>query len=126
MDWKVQLSLFSGSAAAVQVRYTSNTLDFQFHYIAIGRGSYDVGVSPVRSYSPLGVVKIGDQLEINDVLLDFSRPAEGSTLPAEAVNCTFIVASVECINGDLVITLMLPQGADIPESARFPVDIQDP
>ncbi|MFV3287064.1 hypothetical protein ACNFCI_23945, partial [Pseudomonas sp. NY15356] len=85
-----------------------------------------IKLSPVRSDLPLAVVKTGDQLEINGVSLDFSRLADGSTLPAEAVSSSFIVAPVERVNGDLVVTLMLPHATDAPESARFPIDIRDP
>ncbi|UQB79192.1 hypothetical protein KI429_05905 [Pseudomonas shirazica] len=47
--------------------------------------------------------------------LDFSRLADGATLPAEAVGCDFVIAPVERINGDLVLTLMLPHDADAPQ-----------
>lgn len=85
-----------------------------------------IKLSPVRSDLALAVVKNGDQLEVNGVSLDFSRLADGSTLPAEAVSSSFIVAPVERVNGDLVVTLMLPHATDAPESARFPIDIRDP
>ncbi|WP_318010846.1 tail fiber assembly protein [Pseudomonas sp. p1(2021b)] len=85
-----------------------------------------IKLSPVRSDMSLTVVKAGDRLEINGVSLDFSRLADGSTLPAEAISSSFIVAPVERVNGGLVVTLMLPHAADAPESARFPIDIRDP
>ena len=80
-------------------------------------------LSPVRSDIHLSVAKTGDILEVNGVALDFSRLANGATLPAEAVGCNFVVAPVERINGDLVLTLMLPHDADAPQGARFPVDL---
>jgi len=80
-------------------------------------------LSPVRSDIHLSVAKTGDILEVNGVALDFSRLADGATLPAEAVGCNFVIAPVERINGDLVLTLMLPHDADAPQGARFPVDI---
>lgn len=82
-----------------------------------------IKLSPVRSDIRLSVVKAGDLLEVNGVALDFSRLADGSTLPAEAVGCSFVIAPVERINGALVLTLMLPHDADAPEGARFPVDL---
>lgn len=82
-----------------------------------------IKLSPVRSDVHLSVVKAGDILEVNGVALDFSRLADGATLPAEAVGCDFVIAPVERINGDLVLTLMLPHDADAPQGARFPVDI---
>ncbi|CAI3796862.1 hypothetical protein GLGCALEP_01659 [Pseudomonas sp. MM221] len=82
-----------------------------------------IKLSPVRSDIRLSVVKAGDLLEVNGVALDFSRLADGSTLPAEAVGCNFVISPVERINGALVLTLMLPHDADAPEGARFPVDL---
>ena len=82
-----------------------------------------IKLSPSRSDAHLSVVKAGDLLEVNGVALDFSRLADGSTLPAEAVGCNFVIAPVERINGALVLTLMLPHDADAPEGARFPVDL---
>lgn len=80
-------------------------------------------LSPVRSDIHLSVAKTGEILEVNGVALDFSRLADGATLPAEAVGCNFVIAPVERINGDLVLTLMLPHDADAPQAARFPVDL---
>lgn len=82
-----------------------------------------IKLSPVRSDAHLSVAKAGDILEVNGVALDFSRLADGATLPSEAVGCEFVIAPVERINGDLVLTLMLPHDADAPQAARFPVDL---
>ncbi|WP_274093883.1 tail fiber assembly protein [Pseudomonas guariconensis] len=82
-----------------------------------------IKLSPVRSDVGLSVIKSGDTLEVNSVALDFSRLPDGATLPAEAVGCEFVIAPVERINGDLVVTLMLPHAADAPQAARFPVDL---
>ncbi|WP_323115161.1 tail fiber assembly protein [Pseudomonas guariconensis] len=82
-----------------------------------------IKLSPVRSDVSLSVSKSGDTLEVNGVALDFSRLPDGATLPAEAVGCNFVVSPVERINGDLVLTLMLPHAADAPQGARFPVDL---
>jgi len=82
-----------------------------------------IKLSPVRSDLQLAVVKAGETLEVNGVALNFSSLADGATLPAEAVGCEFVVAPVERINGDLVLTLMLPHAADAPPAARFPVDL---
>lgn len=82
-----------------------------------------IKLSPVRSDAQLSVFKAGDTLEVNGVALDFSRLTDGATLPAEAVGCEFVAGPVERINGDLVLTLMLPHSADAPQAARFPVDL---
>lgn len=82
-----------------------------------------IKLSPVRSDAELSVFKSGDILEVNSQTLDFSRLADGASLPAEAVGCEFVIAPVERISGDLVLTLMLPHAADAPQTARFPVDM---
>ncbi len=82
-----------------------------------------IKLSPVRSDADLSVFKSGDTLEVNAVAIDLSRLPDGATLPAEAVGCDFVVAPIERINGDLVLTLMLPHAADAPQAARFPVDL---
>lgn len=82
-----------------------------------------IKLSPVRSESPLTVVKYGDALEVNAVLLDFSQLPDGASLPAAAVGNEFVVAPIERINGELVVTLMLPHAADASEATRFPVDL---
>ncbi|MGN7901489.1 tail fiber assembly protein [Pseudomonas sp. 22373] len=82
-----------------------------------------IKLSPVRSDVSLSVSKSGDTLEVNGVALDFSRLPDGATLPAESVGCNFVISPVERINGDLVLTLMLPHAADAPQGARFPVDL---
>ena len=82
-----------------------------------------IKLSPVRSDVSLSVSKSGDTLEVNGVALDFSRLPDGATLPAEAVGCSFVIAPVERISGDLVLTLMLPHAADAAQGVRFPVDL---
>ncbi|WEZ90470.1 tail fiber assembly protein [Pseudomonas sp. NyZ480] len=82
-----------------------------------------IKLSPVRSDAGLSVVKSGDILEVNAVALDFSCLADGATLPGQAVGCEFVIGPVERINGELVLTLMLPHAADASPAARFPVDL---
>lgn len=85
-----------------------------------------IKLSPVRSDLSLVVTKSGDTLVINGKAYDLGRLSEGATLPAEAIGDGFLIAPVERIDGSLVVTLMLPHGADAPEEARFPVDIVNP
>ncbi|WP_226342965.1 tail fiber assembly protein [Pseudomonas putida] len=85
-----------------------------------------VKLSPVRSDLTLVVNKSGDTLVINGKAYDLGLLSDGATLPAEAIGDGFIIAPVERIDGSLVVTVMLPHGADAPEEARFPVDIVNP
>lgn len=80
-------------------------------------------LSPVRSNAHLSVVQEGDVLTLNGQVMDLSPLAEGATLPKEAVSSPFVIAPIERVHGNLVVTLMLPHAADAPESARFPADI---
>lgn len=81
---------------------------------------------PSRSDSTLSVVKYGDVLVLNGTSLDFSQLEDGSTLPDGAISSELVLQPVERIDGELVITLILPFAADAPESARYPVDIFNP
>ena len=82
-----------------------------------------IKLSPVRSDAELTVSKAGEVLKINGVSLDFSRLESGATLPAAAVGCEFVIAPIERVADDLVVTLMLPHSADAPEAVRFPTDL---
>lgn len=73
----------------------------------------------------LAVSKLGDVLTVNGVALDFSRLADGATLPAPAVGSEWIAGDIERIAGNLVVMLRLPHGADAPEVVRFPSDISN-
>lgn len=85
-----------------------------------------IKLSPVRSDAELTVTRAGDVLIINGVALDFSRLEDSSTLCNEAIGSEWVVRPVNRINGELVVTLMLPHVADAPAFARFPVDIINP
>ncbi|MCP8350422.1 hypothetical protein DN387_19495 [Pseudomonas sp. FBF18] len=65
-------------------------------------------------------------LRLNGLAYDFASLQEGASLPAEAMNSRWFCAPVERISGGLVLTLMLPHGADASEQSRFPLDIVSP
>ena len=76
----------------------------------------------------LQISKAGDVLTINGVEFDFSQVPDGGLLPQDAVDCEWIVSDVERVNGELVLTLLLPHGPNASEAARFPeplVDVPD-
>lgn len=81
---------------------------------------------PSRSDFTLSAEKNGEAISLNGVSYDFSLLEDGSTLPSSSISSDWILQPVERIDGELVITLILPFSADAPESARFPVDIIDP
>ena len=85
-----------------------------------------INLSPQRRYDTLTVVKQGDTLTIDGTAYDFSQLPDGGTLPAEAVDCEYIIGSVDRVDGELELTLLLPHGENASEAARFPQPIIDP
>lgn len=77
-------------------------------------------LSPQRRDDALVLSKQGDTLTVNGVGYDFTPLPDGATLPREAVDCEWICGDVERVNGELVIPILLPHGANASESARFP------
>jgi len=85
-----------------------------------------ITLSPQRRDDTLRVAKQGDILTINGTEYDFSQLPDGGTLPADAVDSEFVIGSVDRVDGELELTLLLPHGADASEVARFPEPIIDP
>ena len=85
-----------------------------------------ITLSPQRRDDALTVIKQGDTLTINGTAYGFSQLPDGGTLPAEAVDCEYIVDSVNRVDGELELTLLLPHGANASEAARFPEPIINP
>lgn len=83
-----------------------------------------INFSPQRRDDALVLEKQGDTLIVNGDQFDFSNIPDGGTLPADAVDCEFIVGEISRINGELYLTILLPHGPNAPESARFPEPIQ--
>ena len=82
-----------------------------------------INLSPTRSDKILSISKSGDTLTINGVPYDFSQLPNGASLPSEAINCEFIVSDVNCVNGEIELTILLPHGANASHEARFPEPI---
>jgi len=85
-----------------------------------------INLSPQRRDDTLSVFKQGDVLTINGTDYDFSQLPDGGTLPADAVDCEYVIGSVDRVNGELELTLLLPHGPNASEAARFPEPIIDP
>ena len=82
-----------------------------------------INLSPVRMDDRLRVEKAGDTLVLNGESFDLNPLLEGATLPASAINSPWFTGNVDRAGGDLSLTLILPHGADAPESTRFPEPI---
>lgn len=85
-----------------------------------------IKLSPVRSDERLHLEKMGDVLRLNGATLDFAALPDGATLPSEAVSSRWICEPVERVDGELVVTVIMPHGALASEQSRFPVDIVRP
>ena len=85
-----------------------------------------INLSPQRRDDTLTVIKQGDVLTINGTEYDFTDLPNGGTLPADAVDCEYVFGSVDRVNGELELTLLLPHGANASEAARFPQPIINP
>ena len=85
-----------------------------------------INLSPQRRDDTLTVTKQGDALTINGTAYDFSQLPDGGTLPADAVDSEFVIGSVDRVNGELELTLLLPHGADASEAAQFPQPVINP
>lgn len=85
-----------------------------------------IKLSPQRRDDQLVVTKRSDVLTINGERFDFRELPEGAVLPASAVECDFVVGDVTRLNGDLILTLLLPYGQGASAAASFPADIVNP
>jgi hypothetical protein len=78
-------------------------------------------------YAPLpgqfklpAVALTGDVLTIDEESFDFSQLPDGATLPAVAIESEHFVGPVERINGELHLTLRLPNGPNPSRAVAFP------
>ena len=84
---------------------------------------FNLILSPQRREDTLEVVKDGSKLIINGTEYDFTPLEDGSTLPAEAVDCEFILGEISRAGDTITITVILPNTAEASEEARFPKPI---
>lgn len=64
---------------------------------------------PQRRDDELSLSLQGEILTISGDMLDLSSVPEGATVPMEAIDSPFIIAPIERINGELHVSLLLPQ-----------------
>lgn len=71
----------------------------------------------------LNVVKAGDVLNINGEDFDFSLMGSGDTLPVSAITSRFRSDVEKSDDGELVITIALPNGPNASSAQTFPEDL---
>lgn len=74
----------------------------------------------------LDIVKQGDALTINGEVFDFSALPDGATLPAQAVDCPFVLGEITRVDGDVRLTLILPCGLNPSPEVAYPAPLIDP
>jgi hypothetical protein len=79
-----------------------------------------ISFSPQRRDDALTVSKAGDVLTINGEEFDFSGLPDGATAPFGTVPCEWIIGTVDRVNGDLQLTLILPHGPNPSQAVAFP------
>lgn len=84
-----------------------------------------ISFSPIRMDAVLDVVRQGDTLIVNGDPVDLSAIPDGASLPADAIDCEWIVGEVHRIAGELHLTLLLPHGARPADHVAFPADLAD-
>jgi hypothetical protein len=84
-----------------------------------------INLSPQRRDDTLQVSRAGATLTVNGELFDFSQMKDGDTLPASAVKCEWFVNQVDCVAGELELTLLLPLPENYSPAQAFPVPLLD-
>ncbi|RAU43416.1 MULTISPECIES: hypothetical protein [unclassified Pseudomonas] len=82
-----------------------------------------IKLSPQISDEKLEVIKSGSVLTLNGEAFDFSRMADGDTLPRSAIASDWFVGDVDKIGEELVVTLTLPLPVNYSQEQAFPADL---
>jgi hypothetical protein len=80
---------------------------------------------PQRRDDTLKVVKAGDVLTVNGEHFDFSPVGEGDTLPRGAIDSQWFAGDVERIDGELILTVLLPNPLNYSQEQAFPVPLHN-
>ncbi|RRW68250.1 hypothetical protein EGJ53_00405 [Pseudomonas fluorescens] len=84
-----------------------------------------INLTPQRRDDTLEVIKQGNTLVVNGETFDFSPMADGDTLPATAISSLWFLNNVECIGGELELTLLFPNPWNYSQEQAFPVPLVD-
>lgn len=83
----------------------------------------DILLVPQRRDDTLQVIRHGDILILNAQSFDFSGVGEGDTLPRAAIGSEWIVGDVERKDGQLRLTLLLPNPSNYSPEQAFPAPL---
>ncbi|MGC1328977.1 hypothetical protein, partial [Pseudomonas sp.] len=79
-----------------------------------------INLSPQRRDDTLEVACAGAVLTINGEAFDFSKMADGDTLPSSAISSPWFAGQVDNFGGELELTLILPLPANYSPEQAFP------
>lgn len=82
-----------------------------------------IRLSPQMRPEPMTLARNGDTLVINGETFDFSPLGEGEALPAEAIASDLFLDPVTRVDGEIVVTIVLPHGPLAPPETLFPAEI---
>lgn len=86
-----------------------------------------ITLSAVRRDETLAVHRQGAVLTVNGAVFDFSRMKDGDTLPASAVASLWFAdnTDIDCVDGELELTMILPYPEVHNPAQAFPVPLLD-
>lgn len=82
-----------------------------------------IKLCPQRRDDTLAVTRAGETLVLNGESFDLSAIGEGDTLPRSALLSEWFVGDVERVDGELVVTLLLPNPWNYSQEQAFPADL---
>lgn len=77
-------------------------------------------LSPVRMDNDIAYIKHGDSIIVDGEVFDFSQVGDGDTLPREAILSSRFGGDVDRVEGELILTLILPLPANYSYEQAFP------
>ena len=78
---------------------------------------------PIRTDDTLELFKSGDILTVNGEDFDFSQIGEGDSLPSSAITSTWFIGDQTRVDGELVLTLFLPNPWNYSPEQAFPANL---
>jgi hypothetical protein len=79
-----------------------------------------ITLSPQRRNDVLSISKSGDVITINGEVFDFSALPNGASLEASEIPCDWLFGTIERVDGDLHLQIILPHGPNPSDAVAFP------
>lgn len=85
-----------------------------------------IKMQPKRDDTAYVAARFGEKLIIDNEEFDFSRIADGETLPVRAISCNRFAEDVQRKDGVLRLALFLPNPVNYSQAQAFPAPLNDP